>query len=212
MSAVHSLFHSPESKSALAGNIGGLARVQEVRTPACILDAVRAAFGHAQIDFDPCAATDRTHWIAVHNLCLPPEASGLQAEIAHRRRMRSTGERDERLAKLQRDLKAVSAGGALAMEWPHDRMFWNPPFDALAMWMRKAFRHGADGSLRSVGLIPVRPHRRWWTEYAKGANGVWLAPLAFEGNKSSFPAPLCLLARNCEIPPLGKIETGRFNL
>jgi hypothetical protein len=187
--------------TALAGCIGGLPRLQEVHTCPWILDFARAAFG-GPIAHDPCAASDPSCWFATErNTTLPAEALDMQA------RLQATDDKAERKL-LKKALKPFYNALPDALL---DCAFLNPQFDHLAKWMQLVFEQGQTGR-RSILLCPVRPHRKWWTRYAQGANGVWLAPFPFVGQKQAFPAPVCLLARNCDLPPMGKRETGRFRL
>ena len=175
---------------------GGRFRVQEVYTPPFILDAVRAAFG-GQIGLDPCAATDSSMWFAETNWHLPYEVAELQEALEAAPRGQT--------AELKRRIKAFTHAGSLTREWPSVPTFMNPHFDTLAPWLARF----AAMTVPAVVLCPVRTHRKWWVRGAVGAECVLLAPFAFVGNKSTFPAPLCLLSRNCRIPYLGKAETGR---
>ncbi len=201
--ALASLYNSTKGRP-LAGNVGGLARVQEVLTPTWILDAVREAFG-GPIGLDPCASTNPANWFAEANLCLPPEAGVLQAAI-------NAAEGTRESAGLKRQLQEYTLGGSLRENWDIPDAFINPHFDTLQPWMAKVKAESdRTGGYRTVLLCPVRTQRSWWPKLAAGARGVWLAPFSFVGHKSAFPAGLCLLARGCEIPPLGKAETGRFS-
>jgi hypothetical protein len=186
-------------RRALAGNIGGQERTQEVRTPPEILAAASEAMNG--IRHDPCAASDPAVWFAERNETLPPEAQTLVEQLA-------AAESKSDKKRLKSLLKPYYLALPDSVE---DGTFLNPPFDFLAPWMSLAAHEGLEGK-RVVLLAPVRTHRRWFTRYAAGASGVWLAPLPFVGQKQAFPAPLCLLARNCVIPPLGRLETGRFVL
>lgn len=196
--AVHSLYGGKvaRERKALSGNVGGQARVQEVRTPEWVLDAVRRAFG-GQIAWDPCATSDPSHHFAEYNVTLPPHAQALVAEL-------SACTDDDEKKRLTKALKPHYTKGVSEL---HDFTFLNPPYGHLESWMRYA---ASGHSQRVVQLIPVRPHRTWWVKYAAGWHCVWLAPLAFVDQVQAFPAPLCLLSRNCVIPDLGKRETGRI--
>ena len=67
--------------TALAGNVGGQARTQEVHTPRWLLDFVELAFG-GPIALDPCAASDPEAWFASRNTTLPPATEPLIAELS----------------------------------------------------------------------------------------------------------------------------------
>jgi len=60
-------------KAALAGNVGGQKREQEVLTPDWILEAARAAF-NSPIDLDPCASSNPACWFANNNITLPADS------------------------------------------------------------------------------------------------------------------------------------------
>jgi hypothetical protein len=79
----------------------------------------------------------------------------------------------------------------LAWEWPHGT-YINPPYKDLKAWMAKAHTCGVE----HIMLAPVRPHRKWWREYAEGCNRVcFLDPVTFVGYNQPFPAPLALFYR-----------------
>lgn len=79
--------------------------------------------------------------------------------------------------------------GGTSAPWP-DRTYCNPPFKYLKLWMaHMVASHG-----RTCMLAPVRPHRRWFRQYAAVCQCmVWLNPIAFVGYDQKFPAALCLL-------------------
>jgi hypothetical protein len=164
-----------------------------VLTPPAILELARAALG-GDIQFDPCASTDPKNWFATElNWCLPPRAGELQAL--------------ENPTKAEKaELKELVNRGSLIRLWPKVRTFINPHFDTLKPWMY-ALR---TAEAPTVLLCPVRPHRRWWCDHAGGLLISFLRPFPFVGSKSPFPAPLCLIYKNCE-PPMGlhELETRR---
>jgi hypothetical protein len=79
----------------------------------------------------------------------------------------------------------------LTAPWP-DGTFANPPYDKLKDWLAWSLEQNTD----HVMLVPVRPHRKWWREWARKCGElVYLNPVTFEGHSQSFPAPLCLARR-----------------
>lgn len=79
--------------------------------------------------------------------------------------------------------------------WPHCT-FCNPPYGDLSRWLDMSLRQISD----HIMLIPVRPNRKWWREWARQAEVVYLNPVKFEGHDQCFPAPLCLARRNAPKP------------
>jgi len=72
-----------------------------------------------------------------------------------------------------------------------DRTYCNPPYNDLKSWLAKAYAERGRG--RIMCLIPVRPHRKWWRDYASTVDAIcWLGPVKFVGYTQVFPAPLCL--------------------
>lgn len=179
------------------------ARKQEILTPDDILDAARKALG-GEIRIDPCAASNPKDWFATRiNKTLPPEAQVLVRKLEN-------AYSKERQAELERALKPYYLA---VPSFIGDGSFVNQPFNFLERWMRLCARSARDARRpRIVQLLPVRPRRRWWPKYAAGANGVFLADFPFKGEDNNYPESCALLAFNCEIPPLGELETGRFRL
>lgn len=144
-------------------------RPQEVYTPAPIRDFLMALWG--QIRLDPCAGPD----------------SILEPERAYYGRQEPTG-------KVKKDGTPILAwvGEGLTSPWT-DCTYFNPPYARLEEWLAKAVEEAKDG-YEIVGLVPVRPHRRWWREAVlHNANAVgWLNPVTFEGYDQSFPQALVL--------------------
>lgn len=88
----------------------------------------------------------------------------------------------------------------LVIQWP-DRTYCNPPYGELKLWLA----HSLKQTSRHVMLVPVRPHRKWWREWARQADVVYLNPIKFLGYDQAFPAPLCLAERNTGDSQLAKI-------
>jgi hypothetical protein len=78
----------------------------------------------------------------------------------------------------------------LAYIWP-DRSYCNPEYKHLAPWL--LHEHIAPDA-RVAWLVPVRPHRKWWRQWARERVDeiIYLDPLAFVGHTQAFPAPLCV--------------------
>lgn len=103
------------------------------------------------------------------------------------------------------------------LQW-FDRTFINPPYGDLKEWLATALFWTSDlvvpnrGPMRMVQLIPVRTRRPWWWHGLQGWEVVFLASLAFEGEKHHFPGDLCLASHGCIIPNLGAKETHRIKI
>lgn len=78
----------------------------------------------------------------------------------------------------------------LAVPWA-DRTFVNPPYKKLKPWLLHEQYALHD---RICWLVPVRPHRKWWRQWAREITDVivYLDPFRFVGYEHTFPAPLCL--------------------
>lgn len=180
-------------------SLTGPAREQEVSTPPWLLDAVSGAMGGIWVD--PCAHSDPARHFAPVSLTLTDRGQDLQ------RALRALTGPEAKTVKAALDLEYRK--GSLLLDWTEfDHVFINPIYSDLEVWMAKACTVGGS----CIQLIPVRTHRRWWTANAQGWECIFLAPFAFVGSVSSFPAPLCLLAKGCTIPDLGKRETYRCSI
>jgi hypothetical protein len=83
--------------------------------------------------------------------------------------------------------------GGLESPWIN-HTYINPPYANLKEWMQFAL---TQTEVSWAMLCPVRPHRRWWAALARHPNYViFLAPVAFVGHATAFPAPLCIVT-NC---------------
>lgn len=99
----------------------------------------------------------------------------------------------------------------LALPWCAG-WFANPPFGSLGEWMPKAAAEARNGN-PGVLLVPFRPHRTWFLASCKGGQIVCLNyNVRFKGHGTAFPGPIVLVSFGCEIPPLGKRETGRLSV
>jgi hypothetical protein len=199
--ALQSLYGAADAANAraLAGNVGGQVRTQEVLTPGWILRAAAVALDG--IDYDPCASTDPANWFATTNVTLSPEGQAIEALYV------------DCTTKAERRAVAKAVRPFYWMLPPHlsGSSFVNPPFGTtfLDKWMKWCCTRAAP----TIGLWPVRTHRPWWIKYSAGAEIVLLRyDVKFRGHKCAFPAPLCLAAWHCQVPDLGAKETGRWTI
>lgn len=168
--ALHSLYGGKAARAALAGNVGGQARVQTVFTPRWLLDGVIAAVG-MPIALDPCTTPENP--VGARRYISPGPAPAAGWPLGH------------------------LACDGLAESWAVWSMgclvYVNPPYDALAAWLEKCVAEATQGA-RIVALVPWRSQRTWFCSAAKTAAWVaTLAPFPFVGHRSAFPAPLCLI-------------------
>lgn len=142
------------------------------RTPANVLDVVRAALG-GTIALDPCASTE--HWLSGGD------------EIGE---VLNFHEEDDGLAiDWQAKLLAEAALG----ETP-TTVYVNPPFNQNAKWMAKCAEEAAKG-LEIIALLPARVDTRYWHNYCAKATAVafWRGRIRFVGATSSAPFPCALI-------------------
>jgi hypothetical protein len=187
---------------ALAGNVGGQEREQEVWTPDWILAAASASMGGIQLD--PCGAS-RFDSEVVHvkkKGKVVPITGGWFADVT----LVKPGTH-EGLVQSPHGGTVVCLDG-LAQDWSQARsVFVNPPYDALEVWLNKC--KGANTPV--VALVPVRTHRPWFCAAARGALVVTLTyRVIFKGHLDAFPAPLALVCWNVDLVDLGERETGRW--
>jgi hypothetical protein len=192
---VDQIMAATSPKKALAGNVGGQAREQEVWTPDWIVEAAREALG-GTIDVDPCAASKSEAWFATYNITAGPHIDGYRTE------------------------SIVFEGGrggwisdSLRTDWASDLgHFVNPPYQhpAYQLWLEKCAAEAAKGA-RIVLLGPTRPNRKWFRPALRAAEVVELNyKVIFKGHDSAFPASLFLASWNCRLPDLGDRENGRI--
>lgn len=217
MSAFDNALTRRSNNKALAGNIGGQHRVQEVLTSLELLErAIYPAFG-GRPGLDPCAPSRKKNWFAQENWTLGRKAQQLDAELARLNALPKASLREterERQKELARLLKPLYLAGSLARPWglPAVSVFCNPPYGFLQEWLRRCAHEALIGR-QVIGLWPVRTHRKWWCKYHLGAQIICLSyDQIFQGHKHAFPSPLCLAAFNVEIPDLGAMETMRIRM
>lgn len=81
----------------------------------------------------------------------------------------------------------------LAQHWGLGPVWCNPPYSAIAKWVRKAYE-AAQAGATVVMLVPVRTDTRWWHEWATRAEIQFLnGPLRFGDASASVPFPSALL-------------------
>jgi hypothetical protein len=213
VSAYDNSFASRSNGKALAGNVGGQARVQEVLSPRWSVAAGRAALGGV-IGLDPCAPSTRRLRFAKHNACLSRKGQQLDRELLRLHgipKHKTTAKQRKRMKEVKRLLKWHYLGGSLKRSWgPLKRTaFVNPPYAFLEEWMKRCAREAAAGR-QVVGFWPARTHRKWWWKLLRGAEIVFLNyRVIFEGHKNAFPQPMVMVTWNCTLPSLGAMELKR---
>lgn len=161
---------------ALAGNVGGQEREQTVLTPRWFLDELIRRAG-MPIALDPCTTPENPTQAKAH--CSNTEMIG--------------------------GMPSPFDNG-LIMSW-HDTakhlggfVYVNPPYADLQTWLRKCAAEAELGA-QIYALVPWRSNRDWFCAHLRsGATATTIAPIAFVGSKSGFPAPLCVLSWNLPAP------------
>lgn len=80
----------------------------------------------------------------------------------------------------------------LDFDWHHERVFINPPYSRVALWVERAWQEHCYWSNEIVCLTPARTDTRWWHSFVKDcADAVcfWKGRLKFSGHKNSAPFP-----------------------
>lgn len=78
-----------------------------------------------------------------------------------------------------------------AIPWV-DRTYCNPPYRDLKSWLRPTL---ASEDARVAWLVPVRPHRAWWRDWARACDAVIYLDakhVVFPPHTQCFPGPICL--------------------
>jgi hypothetical protein len=168
-------------------------REQTIFTPANILDVVRQHCPGGRIAFDPCHGEPQ--------MSAKLTASGRRAKRAGQ----ITGKEDpetlvsfrhaewHRFESLVDAVRRTSTEG-LTMTWC-DWSFVNPPYGTLREWLEKSMASDAAHFM----LVPTRPHRVWWREWARrtpSGGMIYLNPVRFHGQDQAAPFPLVLAGRN----------------
>ena len=81
------------------------------------------------------------------------------------------------------------------------RAIVNPPYNNIAAWLEKAWSEYRDRGVSSVFIIPFRPSRRYFHEYAQISSGLYVLSrrVKFVGYKRPFPGAICLLCFGCKL-------------
>ena len=194
--ALHSLYGGKAARlklaaeaegKALAGNVGGQKRNQTVLTTQWFLNELRKNVDRP-LGYDPCT----TPWNPCKALTFSTEkTNGLTVNWAKQSQK-------------------------------HGWIYVNPPYDDLKRWMVKALMESERGA-QIYMLAPFRPWRTWFCELIPFSDTLdrrivtSLAPMPFEGEKSAYPAPLCVIPYNLSLPyivnPRGKnMVTGHWDM
>lgn len=166
-------------------------REQTVLTPEFLLAPLRTVWGG--IVYDPCAAPEGPVWVA----CDYCKGTGTKkngkpcCDAPH-------GGWYEQTVNAEIECRLPVDG--LAESWI-DASFCNPEFAKLKQWLFPPIEPDA----RVAWLVPVRPHRKWWREWARTVMVIYLNPFAFVGHKQSFPAPMCIGYRGPEIEAIKQL-------
>lgn len=87
-------------------------------------------------------------------------------------------------------------------------IYVNPPYDDLKCWLDKCLQE-AEAGAKILLLGPIRPWRTWFCDLTKNYDVISLAPLAFRGEKSAFPAPLCVIPYNLPTPKIVNLRISK---
>lgn len=158
-------------KAALSGNVGGQKREQTVLTPPWLLAELATTAG-MYIGLDPCTTAENP--TSAKRFCTGDGTPGMDG---------------------------LAVSWTQAARDTHGFVYVNPPFDSLEKWMWTATME-ATRKCPIYLLCPFRPHRVWFNEYVAAAKAevCSIAPLAFVGSKTGFPAPLCIITYNLPSP------------
>jgi hypothetical protein len=156
-------------------------RPQRVYTPLVVVDVMLRTWPEGVL-CDPCSGPDSIVPAAIR--IMPP-----QNGCRYARKIPQLDDLGEPVADDEGKLLYVDAPPGLP-HWP-PRTYINPEWLDLAAWLRQ---FGESDEV--IVLCPARSNRAWWRSAMRSAAAVAeLAPLAFVGHKSKFPAPLVLAYR-----------------
>jgi site-specific DNA-methyltransferase (adenine-specific) len=81
----------------------------------------------------------------------------------------------------------------LKFNWAERRVFLNPPFSQVQLWVAKCIAEMAHCPV-IVALLPARTDTRWFQKYVLSAGAVYYIPgrLKFVGAANSAPFPSCI--------------------
>jgi len=57
------------------------------------------------------------------------------------------------------------AGNGLSQSWANERVFMNPPYSEVKLWMEKAYLSAQNGGASVVCLVAARTDTRWWQDW-----------------------------------------------
>lgn len=81
----------------------------------------------------------------------------------------------------------------LLQDWSGERVWMNPPYSKIGLWMRKAWQEGQKPNTVVVCLIPARTDTKYWWDYVMTVwpHGIQFIKgrLKFGGMKNSAPFP-----------------------
>jgi len=87
----------------------------------------------------------------------------------------------------------------LSASWANERVFCNPPYADVALWLKKATTE----NVMCVFLIPARTDTKYFHDFIfKKADWIIFLKgrLKFSASKNSAPFPSCLVGFNCATP------------
>ena len=183
-------------------------REQTVFTPMEVVTVLLALWG--RVAYDPCYGHPGVVLTkSGRKLSKGRKLAGLMAEGWTHEKLVEAGHANPTASVIPAERWTDCRG--LVDPWPH-KTFCNPPYGELRAWLEWAMATYAD----HIMLVPVRPHRTWWREWAATfppSDLVYLNPLKFVGYDQAFPAPLCLARANAPTDEIGRfgqlcISTG----
>lgn len=87
----------------------------------------------------------------------------------------------------------TKSDNGLIQPWAPRKVFMNPPYSEINLWMAKAFEESRKGAL-VVCLVPSRTDTAWFHDHAmKGEVRFIRGRLKFGGSKNSAPFPSALV-------------------
>jgi phage N-6-adenine-methyltransferase len=82
----------------------------------------------------------------------------------------------------------------LAQSWADERVFMNPPYEEIKLWMKKAYEESMKGAL-VVCFVPARVDTDWWHRYAGKADEIRFPKgrVTFKGADAGAPFPIAIV-------------------
>ena len=103
------------------------------------------------------------------------------------------------LTWTRQQFPTTPCANALAVDWPGQRVWLNPPYGrGVGKWLEKAYREARTGKIVGV-LVFARTDTAWWHDYAMKARMIYLirGRLKFIGDDdkpgNSATAPSCFV-------------------